>query len=63
MTKIQSNHRYINTITGPVGGVVLRVGNNTLSNDYVTISPNQQAIITIPANLMTSDLRIEINGS
>ena len=63
MTKIQSNHRYTNTITGPVGGVVLKVGSNTLSNDCVTISPNQQAIITIPENLMTSDLRIEINGS
>ena len=37
--------------------------NNTLGNNYVTISPNQQATITIPENLMTSDLRIEINGS
>ena len=63
MTKIQSNHRYTNTITGPVEGVVLKVGSNTLGNNYVTISPNQQATITIPENLMTSDLRIEINGS
>jgi hypothetical protein len=58
MTRIQSNHKYINTITGSFSEVIVRVGQNIID----TYTPNNnQVSFEIPAASVTGDISITIN--
>lgn len=58
MTRIQSNHKYINTITGSFSEVTVQVGQNIIN----TYTPNNnQVSFEIPAASVTGDILIIIN--
>lgn len=58
MTRIQSNHKYINTITGSFSEVVVQVGQNII--DTYT-SNNNPVSFEIPSTSVTGDILITIN--